>query len=465
MRDMHAVPVALLYPTDAAGTQLREALTRCGTPIVYETLTSRADRDALEGSGARVVVVNLDAEVDNYLDDIQSLLVGCDCRVVFNDSQASSGLSGWDEARWMRHLVAKIRGEEDANPPRPAGALPVPARADITPQTPKPEPGSDDTPGAPVPHVDFDPAFDDLAFAADASSLAHDDVLVVPQIDVREVEASDTPDFSGWSIEDPDYAPPAPVAKGTEPVEFGVELVDPAEYLAPAGGTAFESELSLVPLDEATGAATPFSPDHENWFGAAASEALWAGGRIWVLAAATGGPQAVRTALSHLPADYPGLFLLVQQMGEEYLDVMLDQLAGSVALPVRRAVAGERANRGDVLVVPAGHTMGLDRGGIITTRPIEAANPAASLLRDLADAFGARAGAIVFSGVPVELLGALRHLRDRQGEVWVQDPDTCLVSALAEATVEVGLAHFVGSPDALGERLLAHAREPDPFNR
>jgi chemotaxis response regulator CheB len=65
----------------------------------------------------------------------------------------------------------------------------------------------------------------------------------------------------------------------------------------------------------------------------------------------------------------------------------------------------------------------------------------------------------------VELLGALRHLRDRQGEVWVQDPDTCLVSALAEATVEVGLAHFVGSPDALGERLLAHAREPEPFNR
>jgi chemotaxis response regulator CheB len=184
--------------------------------------------------------------------------------------------------------------------------------------------------------------------------------------------------------------------------------------------------------------------------------------RVWILAAATGGPQAVRGVLAGLSDNHPAVFLLAQQVGEEFADVLLDQLAGSTALRVRRAVSGERARRGDVLVVEAGQAVGLDRSGIVRTQADMAPVPLESVLCDAAAGFGARAGAIIFSGVSVELLDALRDLRDQGGEVWVQDPATCLVGALAEAAAEAGVATFVGSPDELAERLAAQAGEPGP---
>src|SRR5512144_81793 len=98
-----------------------------GTPIVYEASPSDLDLAALESSGARVVVVNLDSEVEEHLDEVYGLLEDDRYCVVFNDASASSSLSGWDQARWARHLAAKILGDADIDPPRPEGAEAVPA--------------------------------------------------------------------------------------------------------------------------------------------------------------------------------------------------------------------------------------------------------------------------------------------------------------------------------------------------
>ena len=100
--------VALLYQTPELGRHLRDALASLGTPIVYESATDHLDPGALEESGARVVIVNLDPEVEAHLDEVYGLLENDRYSVVFNDAQLSSGLSGWDQARWARHLAAKI---------------------------------------------------------------------------------------------------------------------------------------------------------------------------------------------------------------------------------------------------------------------------------------------------------------------------------------------------------------------
>src|SRR5690242_574748 len=98
-----------------------------GTPIVYEASPSDLDLAALESSGARVVVVNLDPEVEAHLDEVYGLLEDDRYCVVFNDASASSSLSGWDQARWARHLASKIVGNANIDPPRPEGAEAVPA--------------------------------------------------------------------------------------------------------------------------------------------------------------------------------------------------------------------------------------------------------------------------------------------------------------------------------------------------
>jgi two-component system chemotaxis response regulator CheB/chemosensory pili system protein ChpB (putative protein-glutamate methylesterase) len=122
-----AVAVALLSQTPERGAHLREALLSLGAPVVYETSTHDVDRAALERSHANVVVVNLDSQSEPQLDDLDGLLADARYRVVFNDAEVSSALSGWDQARWARHLAAKVLGQADIDPPRPADAQAVPS--------------------------------------------------------------------------------------------------------------------------------------------------------------------------------------------------------------------------------------------------------------------------------------------------------------------------------------------------
>jgi two-component system chemotaxis response regulator CheB/chemosensory pili system protein ChpB (putative protein-glutamate methylesterase) len=119
--------VALVSQARDLGRHLRDALTSMGTPIVYEASPADLDLAALESSGARVVVVNLDSEVEEHLDEVYGLLEDDRYCVVFNDASASSSLSGWDQARWARHLASKIVGDANIDPPRPEGAEAVPA--------------------------------------------------------------------------------------------------------------------------------------------------------------------------------------------------------------------------------------------------------------------------------------------------------------------------------------------------
>ena len=128
--ELTGVAVALLCDTPHSAAQLRDAIVALGAPIVYEATPQTLDRDALARSRASVVVVNLDGEQDFDLEPVYDLL-DSDHHVVFNDGAVSGGLSGWDHARWMRHLAAKILGGGgDIDPPRPLDAPGVPVRAE-----------------------------------------------------------------------------------------------------------------------------------------------------------------------------------------------------------------------------------------------------------------------------------------------------------------------------------------------
>jgi chemosensory pili system protein ChpB (putative protein-glutamate methylesterase) len=117
-----APAVALLFDDTELGGQLREALHERGARIVHEGGVSSLSRDLLQQVGAEVVVVNLDDAADNALDRLYEAIEGDRPRVVFNDAQASRALTGWDRARWARHLAAKVLAVGDVDPPRPAGA-------------------------------------------------------------------------------------------------------------------------------------------------------------------------------------------------------------------------------------------------------------------------------------------------------------------------------------------------------
>jgi chemosensory pili system protein ChpB (putative protein-glutamate methylesterase) len=117
-----ATAVALLFDDAELGGHLRDALNERGARIVHEGGMASLSRDLLNQVGAQVLVVNLDDSADDALDRLYEVIDGDQPRVVFNDAQASRALTGWDRARWARHLAVKVLEMGDLDPPRPEHA-------------------------------------------------------------------------------------------------------------------------------------------------------------------------------------------------------------------------------------------------------------------------------------------------------------------------------------------------------
>jgi two-component system chemotaxis response regulator CheB/chemosensory pili system protein ChpB (putative protein-glutamate methylesterase) len=202
--------------------------------VAYEAPPASVDRDALENSGARVVIVNLDADSDNYIDALYDVLDAGDYEVVFNDAQVSSNLQGWDQARWVRHLGSKIlRKPEIVEPPRPPGAQAVPTpvqkSASGVPVAEKPGPAPL-APVAPAPVAVDIPASERPTVKMPLPPELQAEpppVAVPPQQAVASVDAAELAEFAKL-LDTPTAAAPEPVTTTPAPIpelgDFAAEL-------------------------------------------------------------------------------------------------------------------------------------------------------------------------------------------------------------------------------------------------
>ena len=264
--DIAQTPVALVYQSAGIHAHLRQALGDVGASVVYESAAASFDRRDLDRSGATVVVVNLDPDSDEDLDAIDELLVDEARRVIVNDGESTSKLSGWDQARWARHLVAKIFGGTELLPERPLGAEEVPVRKPPTTLA------AGSAKQTPADAAVINPAMELRSAAADAASLeltveaeSHDHALTArDELDAAlrdfgfvDHPASDTAkDVLPREANDP--VPASAESPGSENPFDGLDFGSVAEAAAPSSPVAeeafFESDESLPigakPADE-----------------------------------------------------------------------------------------------------------------------------------------------------------------------------------------------------------------------
>src|SRR3546814_1104469 len=96
-------------------------------------------------SNPQAVLVALEPAVEDALERFDALLSSPDITVIFDEAELAAQRQGWDAARWVRHLSAKLHRHDDVLPPgadaegdlQPSpGALPAPGNAaglDIAP--------------------------------------------------------------------------------------------------------------------------------------------------------------------------------------------------------------------------------------------------------------------------------------------------------------------------------------------
>lgn len=154
-----ALPVALLARAGAARDQLQHALSELGAHLVLVADPNDVSPGDIPGSGARAVLVAVEPAIERALERLEPDLWLPGVNVLFDEAELGQTRKGWDEARWARHLAAKLLGSDVL----PAAAL-VPSAL--------PDAGALLQPGAPTPPAALavHPPMDQLAAEGDAAS-------------------------------------------------------------------------------------------------------------------------------------------------------------------------------------------------------------------------------------------------------------------------------------------------------
>jgi two-component system chemotaxis response regulator CheB len=169
--------------------------------------------------------------------------------------------------------------------------------------------------------------------------------------------------------------------------------------------------------------------------------------RIVVIGASTGGPQALREILSHLPANFPVPVVCVQHIGSDFLSDMVTWLAESAPMPVLQAAQGELPRAGVVYFAPGDANLELDANGrflLTQSPPCDGHRPSVTVaLRAAAHRFGAGAVGVLLTGMGRDGAEGMADIAAAGGVTIAQDQASSVVYGMPKAAVELGAALHV----------------------
>lgn len=166
--------------------------------------------------------------------------------------------------------------------------------------------------------------------------------------------------------------------------------------------------------------------------------------RLILLGASTGGTEALRSVLTELSGDLPGI-AVVQHIPALFSHAFAERLNRCCAFEVREAADGDRLVPGLALVAPGNRHMLLQWSGdayrvrLNDGPPVWHQRPAVDLLfRTAADAAGPHAIAGVLTGMGKDGAEGLLRLREKGALTFSQDEASCVVYGMPRAAWELG---------------------------
>jgi two-component system chemotaxis response regulator CheB len=179
------------------------------------------------------------------------------------------------------------------------------------------------------------------------------------------------------------------------------------------------------------------------------------------IVASTGGPSALARILGALPPALPFPVLVVQHITEGFAAGLGRWLSSVCPLPVALARDAAPCLPGHVYLAPDAHHLEVvcAAGGPLRARLVHDDHghvPSGDrLLHSLARALGARAGAVVLTGMGEDGAGGLLAVRKAGGIAWAQDEATSTVYGMPRAALELGGATDVLPLDCIAASINA----------
>jgi two-component system, chemotaxis family, protein-glutamate methylesterase/glutaminase len=167
--------------------------------------------------------------------------------------------------------------------------------------------------------------------------------------------------------------------------------------------------------------------------------------------ASTGGPQAIETLLTRLPADCPPI-VIVQHLPASFTRAFAERLNTVCPMQVVEAQAGDVLRPGTAYIAPGDRHMEVERDGVRlrvglrTTPPVHHQRPAVDVLFNSVAALrgGLQVVAVLLTGMGADGADGMVALRKAGAQTLAEDEHSCVVFGMPkEAIARGGATHVV----------------------
>ena len=186
--------------------------------------------------------------------------------------------------------------------------------------------------------------------------------------------------------------------------------------------------------------------------------------KLVFIGASTGGTEAIKAILVHLPADSPAI-VITQHMPAGFTTSFAARLSGLCQIRVKEASNGERLLPGHAYIAPGGTQFHVGRSGanyvavVDDGPPVNRHKPSVEVLfKSGAAHVGRNALAIMLTGMGADGAAAMREMKDAGSYNFVQDEASCVVFGMPREAIARGAADEVLPLQAIAPALVARLR-------
>jgi two-component system chemotaxis response regulator CheB len=186
--------------------------------------------------------------------------------------------------------------------------------------------------------------------------------------------------------------------------------------------------------------------------------------KIIFIGASTGGTEATKDVLIHLPADCPAV-MITQHMPPGFTKSYAARLDSLCRIRVAEARDGERVLPGHAYIAPGGFHLSVERSGanyiarVTDGDPVNRHKPSVEVLfNSAARVVGPNALAVMLTGMGADGAKAMRVMRDAGSFNIAQDEASCVVFGMPKEAIAHGAAHEVLSLNRIAARLIERLR-------
>jgi two-component system chemotaxis response regulator CheB len=173
--------------------------------------------------------------------------------------------------------------------------------------------------------------------------------------------------------------------------------------------------------------------------------------KIIAIGASTGGTEAIKTVLTAMPPNSPGI-VIVQHMPANFTTSFAERLDSLSQITVKEANDGDSVVNGQALLAPGNFHMLLKRSGAryyvqVKKGPlVHHQRPAADVLfRSVANYAGANAVGIILTGMGSDGAAGLLEMKEAGARTVAQDEKSCVVFGMPKEAIKLGAAEKVVS--------------------